>query len=283
MKILKYIISIILSFFIVLTIFLLIATNVLNDKILNKNYIKNKLKETEFNLQISREVESGFEKYIYQSGLPKETIDNLFTEEMIEDDVNSILNSVYEGSEISLSNEKVQETLDKKIQEYVSSQNLNLNEQGKNNIKKFENLIIDEYKNNVNASNSLYENAHTVIENLEKVNNKIGKLPIIILIILIVLLIVINIKDLLSVINFLGISLLSSGILIKLGINLVFSNVNIDNLVLISTSISNLLINIVKEILYSISDKGTLFIVCGIVAIIVSSIIKNIKNEKNED
>ena len=104
-----------------------------------------------------------------------------------------------------------------------------------------------------------------------------------ILIILIAVLVIINIKDLLTAINFLGISLLSSGVIIKIGVGLFFSNVDIDNIVFLSTSISNLIISVLKEIIYGISDKGNIFVVCGIVAIIASAIIKNIKSESTED
>ena len=115
MKILRYFASIILSFLIVIIVFLIIASNIFNSIILNKNYILSKMEETEFNLQLSREVESGFENYIYQSGLPKETITELFTEDMIKEDVNSLINALYEGTEISLNEDLLRENLSKRI------------------------------------------------------------------------------------------------------------------------------------------------------------------------
>ncbi len=283
MKILRYVISAILSFLIIFGIFSLLGINILNDKILNKTYVKQKMKETEFNVQVAREVKSGFEKYIYQSGFPVEIIENLFTDEMLQNDIDSIVDFVYGGKEISLSSETLRNNLDEKIQDYVSSQNLTLNEQNKNNIKKFENLIVDEYDNNVNISTSVYEQANSAVKDLDKINDKVKNLPITILIILIAVLVIINIKDLLTAINFLGISLLSSGVLIKIGVSLFFSNVDIDNIVFLSTSISNLIISVLKEIIYGISDKGNIFVVCGIVAIIASAVIKNIRNESIED
>ena len=61
-----------------------------------------------------------------------------------------------------------------------------------------------------------------------------------------------------------------------------FSNVQIDNLLFISSSLSNLIISIVKEILYMISDYSNIFIVSGATAIIVYAIFNNI-NEKNKE
>lgn len=284
MKILKYCINIILSFLIVFAIILVIAINLLNNKFLNKNYILSKMDETEFYLQVSREVESGFENYIYQSGLPEDTIKDLFTQEMLKKDVKSIVDCLYDGTDIVLSENDLRNNLEYKIQEYVKSQNITLNEQSQKNIKKFEDLITNEYTKNVNISSALYDKGHIIIDKIENISNRIGSTPIIILTILIVILIVVNIKDLLLAINFLGISSLTTGILFKIGTYVIFSNIEIDNLMILTTSISNLIISILKENLYKISDLGNIFIVCGIVGIFASIIIKNIslKNDKTK-
>ena len=283
MKIVKTILNLILSFLIIISISLIVATNILENKILDKNYMNSKLEETEFYLQIYREVENGFENYIYQSGLPEDTIKDIFTDEMIKNDVSSIINKVYEGTDIKLSSETVRQNLDNKINDYLNSQNIKLNKQGKSNITEFENLIIKEYDNNVNASETLYQNANNGINFLNKINNIIGNYPIIATIVIIILLIAINFKNLLNVINYVGISILSLGTLIKLGVNLIFKNIKLDDLVILKTSLSNLIINISKDILYTLSDKGTLFIFAGIVAIIVVAVMQNTGKKAKKD
>lgn len=281
MKIVKYILNILISFLIIFAVIAVYATNILNNKILNKNYILSKVEETEFYLQVSREVENGFENYIYQSGLPEDTIKGIFSEDMIKKDITGIIDYVYEGKESNLSSEEVKNNLDNKIQEYIKSQNLNLNEQGKNNIEKFESLIVNEYNKNVKVSDTVYNTANSIIEKLNNISSKIGNIPLIILIAFIVILILINIKDLFIAMNFLGISSLSIGVIFKLGVNLILKNIELDNLVLISTSLSNLIINILKENIYMISDNSNIFIVCGIVMICVSAIATNINNQEN--
>lgn len=278
MKIIRTILNLILSFLLILSVIFIIGNNIVKEKILNKNYMLSKMEETEFYEQVSREIESGFEEYIYQSGLPEDTIENLFTEEIIKNNVNSIIDYVYEGTEITLSDEIVRENLDNKIQDYISSNGINLNSTGKENIKKFEDLIINEYKNNVNVSETMYKTCNEYVDKIENIENKIGTLPEKITIGIITLIILINVTDLLSAINFIGIASLSLGILLKLGVNLIFKNVDIDNLVILANSISNLVKNILKEILYTISDNSTIYIICGAVAILVVSILKNINN-----
>lgn len=280
MKILRNILNVILSFFLVISIAAILTTSILENKILNKDYLLSKMEETEFYLQISREVESGFENYIYQSGLPEETIKDLFTEGMIRQDVNSIVDCIYEGKDITLSNEKVKENLDKKVKDYLKNQDILLNNQGKENINKFEDLIIKEYINNVNVSSKLNTKGYDGITTLNKIDEKIGYLPILITVIIIVLLFVVNKKDLLNVINYSGISLLSLGVLMKLGINTIFYNVDFDNLMILSGSLSNLITSIVKEILYSSIDKSTIFIICGIVGIFIVAVLKNVSKKE---
>ena len=277
MKIFKTILNIILSFLLIILIAMSIVINILQDKILNKDYILSKMEENQVYLQVSREVDNGFENYIYQSGLPEDIIKDLYTEDTIKNDVNSFINALYDGTEIQISDSIIRETLDKRINEYLVSENKTLNEQGKKNVEKFEDLIVNEYKNNVNAYGSLYKTGHEFLDKLEQVIQKIKFIPIILIIAFIIFLIVNNLKNLLLTINYACISLLSLGILIKIGVSIIFSKINIDNILFITKALSNLLINISKEILYICSDYANLFIVIGIVGILIYAIADNVK------
>ena len=279
-NIVRNIFNVLMSFALIFIILSIMLFNIINDKILNKNYILSKMEETEFYLQVSREIKNGFENYIYQSGLPEDTIENIVSDEMIKKDVNGIVDYIYEGKEISLSSEDVKNNLDVKIQNYVTTQNLKLNEQGKNNITEFEKIIVNEYINNVKISETFYNMCHSMINKVNEQISKIKNLPFIALIVVIILMILINIKELLNVINFGGISLLSTGILIKLGINLIMKKVEFDNLVIITNSLSNLIVSIIKENIYKILDFSNIYIICGIVAIIISAILKNLNVNK---
>lgn len=281
MKIVRYIISTILSFLIILAVFLLMGIDIIDNKILDKEYIISKLDEVEFYLQISREAENGFENYIYQSGLPEDTIKDLFTEEMIKADVKSLIDCLYEGTDIKLSDEMLRNNLDTKIQEYLNSQKKELNAEGKKNIKKFEDLIVKEYKDNVNVSTTFYKKGNTILEKINNIRNKIGAWPFIIAALLVILIILININDLILAINFISISSISIGILLKLGINLIFKNIDLDNLIILSKSLSSLINSIAKECLYGFSENANTFIICGIIGILTVSILTNTNKKSN--
>ena len=84
---------------------------------------------------------------------------------MIKQDVNSIIDCLYEGTEINLSDDLLRENLNTRIQEYISSQEKLINNEGKKSIEKFEDLIVEEYKNNVSVSDSLFKEGHIILEN----------------------------------------------------------------------------------------------------------------------
>lgn len=285
MKIFKTSLNIILSFVLIILIAINLLINMLENKILNKDYILSKMEETQIYLQISREVQSGFENYIYQSGLPEDIIKDLYTEEILKNDVNSFVNAIYDGTEIKISNDLVKQNLDNKINEYLVSQGKTLNEQGKKNIEKFEKLIVGEYKDNISIYKDVYELSHDAVEKISSIVDKIKILPMVFIAIVMIILIIINLKDLIQVINYVCISFLSLGILLKIGISMIFSKIDIDNIIMIAKSLSNLLINVVKEILYQFSDNATLFIVIGVSGIIISAVFGNDKtnNSKKEE
>ena len=79
MKFFKFLFNFIFSFLLIISIFLNFAINTLKNNILDKQYIVDKMNEVGYYNQLYDEINSGFENYIYQSGLPTDTIKELFT------------------------------------------------------------------------------------------------------------------------------------------------------------------------------------------------------------
>lgn len=273
MKVIKTIINLIISFLLIFVLILGILFNFLSVKIFNKENMIKRLEETEFYMQVSREVYSGFEDYIYQSGLPEDTINDLYTDEDIKNDINSIINYIYEGTEIKLSDEKIIANLDTKINNYLESENITLRKAEQDNVNKFKDLISASYKNNIKISNTLIEVAREYYQKANDIFVKVENIPFIAGIILVVLLVVINIKSLVNVISAISVSLISAGVLLKLFNNIVLQRVHIDDLLILSTSLTNFVQNILREILDIISTFGLYYIVGGITGIIISAMI----------
>ena len=202
---------------------------------------------------------------------------------MITSDVNSIIDYIYEGKEITTSEDKVQETLDTKINQYLQSERKTKTSQIQDNITKFEDLITTEYKDNIQVSDTIYEKVQKGMEKILSIYQKIKLIPLIVFIIIIILLLIVNRKDIFLGINFASISLLSVGVLLKLVEQVVFQYVDLDNLVLLTTSLSNLMINIVKDLLYTTADCGIWLIAGGITGIIICSIIRNSTTKETKE
>lgn len=270
----KKVICLISSFVLMISLGILIANNIVENKLLNKKYIEAKLEESEFHEQISREVKSAFEEYIYQSGLPKETIDGLFTDTMIKRDVNSLISCVYEGSKITVSDVKVRENLDAKIEEYISSTGQMLTAEGRANIERFKNLIVNQYKKSINISSNGYMKVHKLVNEVQILSDEVGIMPWLLLGICLFLIVFYNKNNLLRAINYISISILSLGIILKLCVGIVLYNVDMDNLVVMTMSITNFIVNIAKETLYGLSNAGSFAIFCGLVGIVASVALK---------
>ena len=174
MKIIKTPLNLIISFLLIFVFLSFAIINILSNRILDKKYMLDKLEEIEFYEQISREVKIGFEDYIYQSGLPEDTIND------IRNDVNSIINNIYDGEEITLSDEKIKSNLREKINLFVQKENRKLDAEEENNITKFENLIANSYNNNVKVSNSLIKTARETLQKANVVYEKIKNIPLIV-------------------------------------------------------------------------------------------------------
>lgn len=278
----KRAICLISSFVLTISLGILIANNIVENKLLNKKYIESKLEESEFHEQISREVKSAFEEYIYQSGLPKDTIEGLFTDAMIKRDVSSLVNCVYEGSKITVSEAKVRDNLDKKINAYISSTGQMLTAEGRANIERFKNLIVNQYKKSINISSNGYMKVHKLVSQVQILSDEVGVMPWLLLGICLFLIIFLNRNNLLRAMNYVSISILSLGIVLKICVFIVLFNVDMDNLVVMTMSITNFVVNIAKETLLGLSSAGSFAIFCGLVGIIASVALKGEAEEMVE-
>ena len=120
MKVFKVALSI---FSIICTIIGITSFTVLQilDKSISKEHVISKLEEIKIYDQIYDEVQSGFEEYIYQSGLEAEMFEDICTKEKIQNDLMSIIDSIYEGKEAIIDTSIIKQNLDNKINNYVNA------------------------------------------------------------------------------------------------------------------------------------------------------------------
>lgn len=271
MKVVRISFSIIFSFALM---FVILASSILYivNSYIQKEYLLTKFDEIDLYTQIYEEVKEGFENYIYQSGLDITILDKICDREKVKQDILLVIDSIYNGNDVQIDTSTIRLNLDNAINEYLSNENRKLSNQEKENIIKFEDIIVDAYKKELSIYTKIQSKLSGNIKEPLELVSKIKNIAIVITVILAIVLIVINIKAIYSGISYIGIALLSSGVILNLLENLINSKINIGELVILSKAVSNTVIYIIKEILSLLQTFGIWYIFIGILIIIFSSI-----------
>ena len=277
MKIVINILKFIIMLILVVCILFFGIKNIVLSTIMDKDYVLNKLEETNFYSGTYELVESGFENYIAQSGLEEEVLNNICTEEKIKNDIGIIINNIYNGT-----NEEIDTT------EIANNLNANIDKldvrtsQNKSALDKFVQQICTEYKNTI--LNTKYEN--TIHEILNKTTNLLEKLQTIVTIVTIIsviCLILLNIKNISKLVGNIGTVLLSSSVTILVVINLINANINISAIKLFNNVFSSSIVTILQDILRQINKFGIIILITSIVVILINAIINFVKTNQKEE
>lgn len=277
MKILINILKFIIMLILVVCILFFGIKNIVLSTIMDKDYVLNKLEETNFYSGTYELVESGFENYIAQSGLEEVVLNNICTEEKIKNDIGIIINNIYNGT-----NEEIDTT------EIANNLNANIDKldvrtsQNKSALDKFVQQICTEYKNTI--LNTKYEN--TINEILNKTTNLLEKLQTIVTIVTIIsviCLILLNIKNISKLVGNIGTVLLSSSVTILVVINLINANINISAIKLLNNVFSSSIVTILQDILSKVNKFGIIILITSIVVILINAIINFVKTNQKEE
>ena len=272
-KLLKYIFAIIL--YLSLTIVVLI--NILNSTILSKEYILNKLEESNYYNNIYTEVENNFENYIYQSGLDPIVLENIVSRDKIKEDTNIIISNIYDGNNKVIDLEVVRNNLSTNIDK--SLEDRYLSEENKKAINKFIDIIINEYEDTI-MNTSYSSKINTGISSINNKINMINIIMIILVIISILSLILLNIKKKRRKLSIFGIPLLALGLLLITIYLYIILNIDINNIVILNDAISIAVHYILNGIVVKFLINGSIFIGLGLLIIIIGNMLRYKKVKK---
>lgn len=273
MKSFKYIFNIIISFLLSIVLLLNVFMGVLSFIIFNPNYYIDKFEENKFYDNVLQEVNSGFENFIYQSGLPENTIVNLATDDMIKSDINSLVLHITQKEELVLSSNKIREELDVRISNFLEKENRTLTKNERENITKFEDLIVSSYEESILPIRDFIDELKDIYDKVFNLYNKVKLIPIIGSVVLLFVMFILNKNSKFDLVNFSGISLLTVGILLKLFGNVVLKNIDIDNVIVFTSSLTSAFQYIFKDIIFGVDLLGNWVSVIGICFILFYSII----------
>lgn len=273
-KIIKYILSFILMICIMASIIIGIVANT----VANKEFFLAKLEEIDFYNKTSEKINDTFKNYILQSGMEETVFENIYSNEKLKQDINMLVDAIYENKEINIETESIKTKLTENIDNYLNQNNLKVN--NRTEIDTFINTIINTYKNGVVFSSSMLEQVTPITTKVIGLIHRYQPIVYMVTAFLAIILILSNLKDKTDILKYIGISMFTSGILLVITKIFINSKIKIDGITIINDIFSNLIHNIANQILNYIFYFGIGILIVGLIAIIIK--IVSIKDEEKD-
>ena len=275
----KVLINLLKFIFITILTICLIALGVItiaSSTVLDKNYVMQKLEETNFYSGTYKLVESNFEKYIYQSGLDEEVLKSICTEDKVKNDINLMLSNIYDGTNKTIDTTEISTNLNENIDKLGIK-----TKQNEKAINEFVTHICNEYTDTLvhskyeNQINNVYKKA---INNLNKVYNAI----LIVTVVDLILILVINNKKVSKDLQDFGIAMMATSIFGIEGCQIVQTKVNIQGIKIFNDVFSNSLVTIIQDVFHKMISLSVGMLIISIVAIgIYVAIVVSKKTKEN--
>lgn len=274
MKIFKNVITFIFTIILTILILSYVIIKLCSSTVLNENYVISKLEENDYYNKTYELVESNFENYIQQSGLDEDVLKDIITKDEIEEDTKNILNNIYSGIGDNISTEKIKERLTQNIDKSLENRKLSSSE--KEAIDDFIDKIGNEYETTI-----FYTNYEKSLSNMYKKIMKMilfGEKAILISIgFFVIFILLINNRRIYKSISAIGVSMISSGVIFIIAKIYINTKIKIQTITMLNSVVSTTLRNILQELLDNIITYGIILSVIGLVLIILSNLIHNIR------
>lgn len=236
--------------------------------IYNKNYVLSKIEETKYYEKIYDEIGKEMKHNILSSGVDQTVINGLYNKSDVKNDIKNIVGAIYSNSKFTVDTSNIKTILIKNIDKYLEKNNIILTD--KTALDSYVSNIIDTYEKEV----SIYGYLQNYTSKFVKIGNYI-ELAIGICIILFLIILLIN-KYIIKY-NYLGISLLSSSLMITYFKYFIFGKIDTKNILIISDAFSSVLRKILVDINNYIIYNACIYFILGIILIIINSYKKNKK------
>lgn len=274
MKVVKKILTYIMAIIVTVLIVIYLIINLLSSTIMDRNYVFAQFEKNNYYEKVYNLVDSNFEKYIQQSGLNEDVIKNIVTKEKIEQDTKKILTNLYDGIEEEISTQDIADSLNEKINDSLNGRILTTSE--KEAIAKFTQKICDEYKTTI-LHTSYEKNINTSYTQISAILKKVTKIATVALGIIVIIMIIINVKRIYKAANGIGISLTASGLILLATNIFIHTKIEIEAIAILNEPFSETLRSILNEIINNIYVYGMGLTIAGVLLIIGSNLIHNIK------
>ncbi len=269
----KKIVSYLIVFILIILLLASTVITILSNTILKEEFVLGLVEKNNYYSEVYHQILENFKDNTIQSGLEEDVLDGIMTEEQVEQDVKSLLDYLYTGTEMSIDTEGVKTRLQEKIDQVIKENNKRVNSDEQIAINTYVNTIGNIYEDGITYVKSYISQMRNVVEKIQNILAKVTIAVYIATIVTIIILLIINKKE---GFQYLAISSLSSGALcIALKI-LETSSIRVQNILIFGKAFSAVVINIIESIILSFVIAGIVFCVLGL----IFSIIGNIKTGK---
>lgn len=257
----KKIVSYILSLILAILLISIILIGCVRSNVLNKNNMKKAFQKTDYYYNLYGIIKENTENDIMSSGFEISVLDNVFTEDKIKQDVNNVIEGIYDNKKTEISTEEMKKQLDENVQKQLENTNYQVTEENKKNIEEFENTVIKIYTDNIIYSED-------IINQISEKIHKINKTAIIIMIISCILSIILAFVIFILNKSSLGISMFVTGTFF-IFLNLYSGTaIVINNILMFNWAISNTFAFIANKTINSMYIIGMIFAFIGLAEII---------------
>lgn len=257
----KKIVSYILSLILAILLISIILIGCVRSNVLNKNNMKKAFQKTDYYYNLYGIIKENTENDIMSSGFEISVLDNVFTEDKIKQDVNNVIEGIYDNKKTEISTEEMKKQLDENVQKQLENTDYQVTEENEKNIEEFENSVIKIYTDNIIYSED-------IINQISEKMHKINKTAIIIMIISCILGIILAFVIFMLNKSSLGISMFVTGTFF-IFLNLYSGTaIVINNILMFNWAISNTFAFIANKTINSMYIIGMIFAVIGLAEII---------------
>lgn len=265
----KKISTYIINFFLIICIFILSSILIFSNTVLDKQYVAKVLEKNNYYERTYYNIQEGFKNYIMQSGLEEDVLEDLYDKQKVNNDINMILDTIYENKDINIDTESMKKKLDDRINSVLKEKNRIPDGEEKEAIQTFENAIIETYTSGIAYSQNLVKQIGNIYAKIQPILAKAQAIIIFLLVILIAIIILIN-RNVKKSVETIGIAVLSIGIL-GIALKLLIGD-RMHHILILNTAFSESLIYLIKSIVDTFFTVGIVMAVLGIIAIITSNI-----------
>lgn len=267
----KKAISYIFSFILVIILLALCVIATIKSTILDEEYTISKLKEANYYERMNGEIIEQFKNYTIQSGLSDGVLENLFTEEKLEKDINKVIDSIYTGKKLEIDTTEIKENLKENILDEVEKEGKTVDFEDEAMVEYLK-AIEMAYESQVSYSTSAINSIGGALQEIINLASLAQTILIVATIVVVILIIAISAKQIFGL-NYIAISSIASGLFILVAKFLLGQATDLHNIMIINQATSRVIQLVIEDILAKVTIAGVILLLIGLVGSVVYNLL----------